>query len=92
MCVTGDVTPPVVTFLSTPSVTNNSTIIKWMINEPATTLCTVTTPDGTTVQACNESWVGSGLKEGYHWLSVTATDVGGNTARPVTHFWNVGKY
>jgi len=87
---TGDVTPPVLSFVNAPSRSGGDVEITWSANENVTDQCTLQTPSQITSQPCNMSWTGTNLTEGYHSIYVQITDLAGNTAPPVRHSWFVG--
>lgn len=87
--VTLDVTPPNVTFLLSPSVTNSNVSLSWESNENATWRCVLELGSVQSVVNCSGGfWMGYGLTEGQYRLQVRATDAAGNTAI-VSHAFRV---
>jgi len=86
-----DVTPPRLMFLENPSYSNANVTISWMIDEVATTTCTLQTPSELQVVNCNYTLYLTNLQEGVHTLYIQTVDLAGNIARTVRHVWTVGK-
>ena len=86
---TMDVTPPSITFLENPSVSNASVSISWQANENVTWKCNLAQGSTQSSVNCSEAyWIGYDLSEGLHNLEVSGTDDAGNTAT-VTHSFYV---
>jgi hypothetical protein len=88
---TTDYTAPIATITSTnPSsgVFNQTEIaLNFSLNENASALCAL---DGNTAIDCASGSVSYlGLSEGNHSIAITATDIAGNTANPVTYNFTV---
>ena len=78
---TMDITPPTITFLVNPVVSNGNISLTWESNENVTWACTLELGSVVSVINCsNASWRGYGLSEGLYVLHVTATDEAGNMA------------
>lgn len=88
----GDVTPPVLVFNNVPFRSNENVTIEWSVNEPANSTCTLSSPSGTSLVFCGQSWRGDSLREGFHTLYVTATDTSGNIGTTRQTTWFVGMY
>ena len=76
-----DVTPPTITLLDSPLVSNANISLSWVSNENVTWDC-ILVRNGMeiTVNCSNASWRGYGLDEGTYMLHITATDSAGNAA------------
>ena len=86
-----DVTPPRVTFTTSPVYTNHNLTVAWTLDEEATTACILQSPgEGATSVPCVTSWSGSGLNEGHHTLFVQASDAEGNSEQ-YQHRWYVDR-
>ena len=86
---TRDVTPPSVTILNGPSVSNVNISISWDSNEPVTYQCTLDTElTSVEINCSGASWNGFGLVEGPYQLEISATDLANNTATR-THSFRV---
>jgi hypothetical protein len=71
--------------------TNSTAVIQWKVNEPATTLCSLSNRNSIIETiSCNNTWKKEDLKEGQYTLKIVATDIEGNSATK-THLWDVGK-
>ncbi|KAJ8025089.1 Teneurin-3 [Holothuria leucospilota] len=86
-----DITPPVLNFVNVPPRTNANATILWSVNEASSATCTLSSPTGTNIVPCGESWSGVFLSEGYHTLYVTATDTSGNVGRTRSVSWFVDR-
>ncbi len=84
---TMDVTPPTITLLENPSVTNANVSLSWKANENVTWQC-ILLKDTTELQvSCSGAhWRGYELAEGIYNLQVRATDEAGNMALAVHSF------
>ena len=88
---TMDITPPTITFLVNPVVSNGNISLTWASNENVTWACTLELDSVVSVINCsNASWRGYGLSEGLYVLSVTATDEAGNVASS-THTFQIDR-
>ena len=65
--------------------------ISWILDEEATTTCTLQTPSELLVVTCNYTLYLSDLREGGHTLYIQTIDVAGNMAQIVRHSWTVGE-
>jgi len=86
---TVDSVPPVVTLLSTPKALSNtaSATFKFSSNEAGSTFsCKL---DSGTASACTSPKTYTGLLDGSHTFTVTATDKAGNVSSPVTYTWTI---
>ena len=84
---TVDLTPPVITFLLNPSITNTNVSFAWESNENATWACIlVNSADESIVNCSGASWMGYGLSEGEYHLNIRGTDEAGNTAMVIHTF------
>ena len=83
-----DITPPVLTFLATPSYSNGSIYIAWKYDERAQSRCAVQTPSSLLTVACNNSLALANLVEGSFTAFIQSTDESGNS-RQYTHSWYV---
>ena len=76
-----DVTPPTISILVNPSVSNANISFSWESYENVTWECILLQNNVESAVCCSEGyWRGYGLSEGLHHLYVSATDVAGNTA------------
>ena len=85
----GDTTPPDTTITSGPSGATNSTTATFTFtaNEPSTFTCKL---DTGAASSCTSPKVYSGLTNGSHTVSITATDLAGNVdPTPATRTWTV---
>ena len=85
-----DVTPPILRFRTSnrkyEHITNSPIWISWDYNEPATSNCTLKTPNNTLLVNCSEDfWKSEALADGFYFLSVSGTDDSGNT--DLNHFY-----
>ena len=86
---TRDVTPPVVRFLASPSLSNSNMTFSWESNELVTWSCMLTEGVLTIELNCSGGfWRGYGLTEGTHLFQVEATDEAGNLAQ-LSHSFEV---
>lgn len=83
-----DTTPPVTSITAGPTgtVSSTSASFSFAANEPASFACSL---DGGPAADCTSPATYSGLGDGPHSFSVTATDTAGNVAAPVTRSWTV---
>ena len=82
-----DLTPPVITFLLNPSITNTNVSFAWESNENATWECVLINGTNEFIVNCSEAyWTGFGLTEGVYHLKINATDESENTATVVHTF------
>ena len=78
---TMDVTPPIITFLENPVVSNSNVTLSWNSNEIVMWQCRLINDDiKMTVNCSEENWRGYNLKEGSYDLEIIATDEVGNKA------------
>ncbi|XP_053392818.1 uncharacterized protein LOC123564214 isoform X2 [Mercenaria mercenaria] len=77
-----DVTPPLITMVTSPLKTNATTKLEWTVDEPVSTECTLTRPTGTSenISICNNAWIGTNLTEGHYMFRIKTTDLEGNMA------------
>ena len=87
-----DITPPTLYFIHNPRYSNAAVLISWRYSEEATSSCTLQTPAGFSVIACDRNVSLTALSEGSHTLYIVATDIAGNVAGTVRHSWTVGKH
>lgn len=86
---TMDVTPPTITFLENPVVSNSNVTLSWNSNEMVMWQCRLINDDiEMTVNCSEENWRGYNLKEGSYDLEIIATDEVGNKAR-LNHTFHV---
>ena len=86
-----DATPPVVTFVQPPSLTNDNALLKWTSNENAVFHCSLDKADYVNCgEGFSSQWVGADLEDGEHTLEVRATDDAGNIATPQPWTWKAG--
>lgn len=87
---TVDTTPPVVTFTSGPSGSNNGTTATFAFSasEPATFLCSL---DGAPASGCSSPIGLLGLADGDHTFAVQALDTVGNVSDVETARWSVAE-
>ena len=86
---TTDVTPPTITFLKSPSVSNSNISLIWESNENVTWDCTLQRDTIEFMVNCSAAyWSGYDLREGVYHLAINATDEAGNVAT-VTHTFEV---
>ena len=86
-----DITPPTLTFINHPLVTNSKVNITWQYDEPATSQCNLYSPSNiSTVNCSATSWQEDQLLEGIHTLYIDGMDFEGNHALPEIHTWRVG--
>lgn len=78
-------------FVEEPIYSNRNVKISWLLNEEATTTCTLQTPSSTMIVTCNYTLQLANLMEGGHFLYIQMVDVAGNIAPIVRHTWTVGK-
>jgi Bacterial Ig-like domain/Glycosyl hydrolase family 26 len=86
---TVDVTPPILTITSGPPANYNqkSATIKFTSSEPGSTFtCAI---DGGPSSSCTSPTTYTGLSDGSHTVTVTATDKAGNVSAPATWTWSV---
>ena len=82
-----DVTPPVITFVENPTLSNGTIGLQWNANENVTWACKLTSHDNESIINCSEGrWMGSNLSEGTYELSINATDDAKNMATYVHTF------
>ena len=79
---TMDITPPEITFTSSPSRSNQNISISWRSNEDVTYTCVLVLSESENypINCTQAIWNGWSLTEGTHQLQVTATDLAGNSA------------
>ena len=84
---TMDVTPPVITFLENPSISNSNISLSWRSNEKVHWKCNLLKDNTETSVNCSEAeWKGYNLSEGIYELYINATDDAGNVAGIVHMF------
>ena len=82
-----DITPPVITFLQDPVLSNGNISLSWESNENATWECNLVVNSTTSSVNCSgANWRGYNLSEGRYELMITATDDAGNVATLVHTF------
>lgn len=78
---TMDVTPPTISFVMSPTVSNSNVSFSWVSNEIVTWTCVIEQSSIESTVNCSEAyWKGYALSEGPYVLLVTATDEAGNVA------------
>ena len=76
-----DVTPPVLTFVENPIISNSTINLYWNTNENATWACKLTGHNSESIVNCSQGrWTGYNLTEGSYQLTINATDDVGNVA------------
>ena len=86
---TRDTTPPTITFLENPSLTNANVTIRWESNENVTWECNLVHGNVESAVNCSEGyWLGYGISAGSHAIEVRAQDLVGNIAT-VRHTFEV---
>ena len=84
---TMDVTPPIITFLENPSVSNSNISLSWTSNENVHWNCKLSKDNTETSVNCSDAaWIGYNLDEGIYELHINATDDVGNAAGVVHMF------
>ena len=84
---TMDVTPPIISFLKNPSVSNVNVSLSWTSNENVRWNCILSKEDTEAIVNCSDAaWTGYNLGEGLYQLHINATDDAGNVARVVHVF------
>ena len=82
-----DLTPPVITFLVNPEVSNTNISLSWESNENVMWECSlVVNSIASSVDCSGANWRGYNLSEGRYELMITATDDAGNVATLVHTF------
>ena len=79
-----DITPPDITFIQNPSLSNSNISVSWESNENVTWECSLVV--NSTVNCSGANWRGYNLSEGRYELMITATDDAGNVATLVHTF------
>ena len=88
-----DVTPPRLSFVYAPLLTNVQVNVRWIYDEIATSSCILKSPVSTSqVDCASNEWNSSILVEGSYTLSIIGIDLANNSALAVTHSWFVGKF
>ena len=83
-----DVTPPSITFLQNPSVSNSNVTISWYSNENVTWECILIEDSFQSRVDCSDAhWSGYNLGEGAHTLQINGTDDTGNMATAMHQFY-----
>ena len=84
-----DVTPPSITLLQNPSVSNNNVTISWYSNENVTWECILVVEDSSqsSVNCSDAHWTGYNLGEGLYTLQINGTDDAGNMATAMHEFY-----
>ena len=77
-----DVTPPVITLVENPIISNSTIRLHWNANENVTWACMLVTGHSNEfiVNCSQGTWTGYNLTEGSHELTINATDDVGNVA------------
>ena len=76
-----DVTPPLITFVESPIISNSTISFNWYANENATWACKLTGHNSEYIINCSQGrWTGYNLTEGSYQLTINATDDVGNVA------------
>ena len=84
-----DITPPVITFLENPRISNTNVTFTWESNENATWECALVFGGApSTINCSDASWRGFNLRNGSYTLRVSGRDLAGNVAT-VTHAFEV---
>ena len=82
---TMDLTPPTITLLNSPSVSDSNVTISWEANENVSWKCNLTKESiKSTVDCSGATWKGYNLDEGIYHLEVNAVDDAGHPAS-ITH-------
>ena len=76
-----DVTPPVITLVENPIISNGTIRLHWNANENVTWACMLTGHSSESIVNCSQGrWTGYNLTEGSHEITINATDDAGNAA------------
>ena len=76
-----DVTPPLITFVESPIISNSTISLYWYANENATWACKLTGHNSESIVNCSQGrWTGYNLTGGSYQLTINATDDVGNVA------------
>ena len=76
-----DITPPEITVVKSPTISNGTIGLQWNANENVTWACKLTSHNNESIINCSEGrWMGSNLSEGTYKLSINATDDANNMA------------
>ena len=82
-----DITPPEITVVKSPTISNGTIGLQWNANENVTWACKLTSHNNESIINCSEGrWMGSNLSEGTYELSINATDDAKNMAAYVHTF------
>ena len=84
-----DVTPPVITLVESPIISNSTIRLYWNADENVTWVCKLTAHASESIVNCSQGrWTDYNLTEGSYQLTINATDDVGNVAVYV-HFFQV---
>ena len=76
-----DITPPVITVVENPTISNGTIRLQWNANENVTWACKLTSRNSEYIVNCSEGrWIGYNLSEGTYELTINATDDAKNIA------------
>jgi len=90
--IAADVTPPILSFVSNPSYSNENVTISWSYNEESTSVCSLQSPTTTTPITCvNHSVTLTRTGPGLYSLFILSADLAGNVAPTARHTWTVGE-
>ena len=84
---TQDITPPTISTVNGPSVSNGTVFVFWTSNEPVTWICSLNIGHTSFEVNCSDAtWGGYNLGEGSYRLEITAADLANNTATVIHTF------
>ena len=70
-----DITPPAITLIKKPVISNGTISLEWNANENVTWACKLTGHNNDSIVDCSEGrWIGYNLSEGTYKLTINATD------------------
>ena len=76
-----DITPPVISLVESPTMSNGTINLHWNANENVTWVCKLTSHNRESIVDCSEGrWIGYNLTEGSYKLTINATHDAGNVA------------
>ena len=76
-----DITPPVITLIKKPVISNGTISLEWNANENVTWACKLTGHNNDSIVDCSEGrWIEYNLSEGTYKLTINATDDADNMA------------
>lgn len=79
-------------FLTNEQYSSENFTIDWNVSETTTATCTLITPTSQYTEICdNQTFTGTHLEEGLHFLFVQVTDLAGNTGKAMHYGWTVGE-